>query len=305
MQVRRFPPATRRYYNRTEAFSVRADCPAGVVLDLETDSDLLQLTAIVGAGARGVAYFDLYVDGCFTGMIGDTSPGEMISGEVRWARPSTGLSHVTLYLPQSRTVLLQRIAVADGATLRPAQPAPYLLALGDSITQGMDGVHPSLTYPAVAARELGLSLYNCGIGGHTFDADSIPDRPVPEPALITVAFGVNDWGLKRDVTAAHSFLTRLRAWYPVSPVFVLEPIWSAQLDPEPGDGYPLAAYRHDLTAIAAKFPGVSCLPSVALFPTGNTLLCDGVHPNTEGHIVYGRNLAELLRAYSRAGVPVW
>jgi lysophospholipase L1-like esterase len=291
LELVRFSDAALAAYAEKEMWTVRAWCPAGVTLQLVTDSPTLDIELALGPGARQPAYVDAYVDGRFAATLGSATPGETLAGT--FTLPGTP-AHVSLYLPHCRQAGIRTLALADGASWTPAPAQPILLALGDSITQGMDAHHPSLTYPAVAARRLGMSLYNGGIGGYVFDAASLPDAPVADPALITVAYGTNDWSHRRDVAHARDYLTRLRALYPTTPVAVLAPLWrSADATEEAAS---LADYRAALTAIVAGFPGMTTVPMPALLPPGPAFLCDGVHPDAAGHVVYGENLAGALQA---------
>lgn len=61
----------------------------------------------------------------------------------------------------------------------------------------MDAVHPSLTYPSLAAKMLDMDVINMGVGGGTFYADDV-DYTGYEPDLITVSFDTNDWGWVKD-----------------------------------------------------------------------------------------------------------
>ncbi len=297
LELSRFRADALAAYAVLDGWTLRAQCPAGVVLEWLTDSPSLSLRAQLGPGAREPAFFDLYVDGRFTGTLGAATPGETVEGTFTW--PSTGSARVALYLPHCRRVGLQRIALAGDWT--PAPPLPTLLALGDSITQGMDTPHPSLIYPAVAARLLGMGLYNAGVGGYVFDAASLPAPPVADPALITVAYGTNDWSAGRDVAQARPYLARVRALYPATPVVVLAPLWRTACDAAPATGATLADYRRALAAIVADFPGMTYLPMTHLLPPSPEFLSDGTHPNAVGHLVLGANLARTLAG--RAAAP--
>ena len=205
------------------------------------------------------------------------------------------LRTVLLYLPHCRQAGLVSLALDDGATVMP-RIQPVMLALGDSITQGMESPYPSLTWPAVAARRLGMDVHNAGIGGHFFEAAALPEQPVKEPTLITVAYGTNDWNIGWDVAHARTYLARLRELYPATPLAVLEPIWWEGHEEQAHHGCTFAAYREELRAIALAFHPDYLLPMSALLPPGPCLLADGVHPSAAGHVVMGENVALLLQA---------
>jgi len=272
----------------------RAGCSAGIALAFETDSDRLYIDATVGKGARDACFIDVWTDERFTAIIGDTKPGNRIESEILFPR-SSRRRHVTLYLPHTRAMTLSMVGMAEDAAFRPADRRPVLLTLGDSITQGMDSLHPSQTYAAVLARQLGMDLHNQGIGGAVFDSATLPTVPVPGVELITVAFGVNDWIRGRPPEAASSYLARILEQYPGVPVVVFEPVWYPHGDEvdrvPPEREIPFSAYRQGLRDVVRQFESIPFVPRDQLLPSASLTLLDGVHPNTLGQIIYGNNAA--------------
>jgi len=300
----RFAPATRACWQRIAdvherpQLMVRVDCSAGVVLDFLTDSASVAVDVALGEGARQVAHVDLWADGAFVGCTGGPEPGEALRAEMRLP-PGDGLRRCTLHLPQSRTCRVRAVGLADGACFQPAPPHPLLLALGDSITQGMDSAHPSLTFPAVMARALGVHQHNGGVGGWIFDAGSLPEPPVEAPRLVTVAFGTNDFGQGMTAGPAGSYLERVRELFPHAPIAVLEPLWRSAYGGETernAAGQTLPEYRAELRAAAAGLPGVTLVRMGSQLPPGDQFLNDGLHPNTVGHLVLGLNVAQAARS---------
>ncbi len=114
---------------------------------------------------------------------------------VRFDNPEHLPLEVRIYLPLIMSVAVGRL-VSNG-TAAPAPRRGYLLALGDSITQGFVVGCPSLSYPALLSAELGLDLVNQAVCGYVFDQKTLTGikalRKEP-PAAITVAYGTNDWG---------------------------------------------------------------------------------------------------------------
>ena len=298
----RFAPATRASWQRIAdeherpQLMVRVDCSAGVVLDFLTDSASVSVEAVLGEGARQVAHFDLWADGAFVGCLGGGEPGDCVRGEI--ALPSGGgQRRCRLHLPQSRTCRVRAVGLSDGASFEPAPALPVLLALGDSITQGMDSAHPSLAFPAVLGRRLGMCPRNGGVGGWVFDADSLPEPPVAAPALVLVGFGTNDFGQGMTPEPAGPYLQRVRAFYPDAPVVVLEPLWRSAYGGESGRnavGLTLSEYRAGLREVVAGFPDVTLVRMESQLPPGDQFLQDGLHPSTTGHVVLGDNIARAL-----------
>lgn len=299
LELLRFSETHLRYWHDLglEAKLVRVYCDAGITLDFVTDSDSLFLEAALGKAARPPAFFDVWVDDVFVAYIGSAEPGDTVSGEVRLPAPGE-MRRVTIYLPHLRATYLRSVSLSDGARLEVAPARKTLLTLGDSITQGMSSPHGSLTYTSVLARQLGLTQHNQGVGGGVYSADTLADPPVEDPALITVAFGVNDWNNARPPSNAGSYLERLRGFYPDRPIVVFEPTWFSNGDgehaPKVDRGTTFEEYRQALRDIVAGFDSVTIVPWQQLLPAGHSLVPDGCHPNAPGHVVYGMNAARAI-----------
>ena len=164
----------------------------------------------------------------------------------------------------------------------------------------MDSLHPSQTYAAVMARQLGLDLHNQGVGSGTFNVDTLQEETVSGVEQVTVAFGVNDWrnGLTPD--CAMPYLERLLQLYPNVPVAVFEPVWYPYGDQEhalfPDTETPFSAYRYGLSQVVDGFETIHFVPRHQLMPDGPSSLLVGGHPNTQGQMVYGQNAAVAIRA---------
>lgn len=292
----RFPDEALAYYACLEGWRIRTRCPAGVVLDFMTDSDALTVEACFGESMRGHFCFDLLVDGVLAGSCSQRQGGDTFTGQILPVPSGGKTRRWQLYLPYTRTTFLRAVGLSDGASFAPAPPRPVLLALGDSITQGAEAFHPSLVFIAVAARQLGMTLFNYGVGGAMFAAESLPKMPVASPALIAIAYGTNDFSAGLDPSAAQAYLRRVDELYPAVPVAVLAPLY--RFGPPEGErgkaGITMAEYRDALSRIVERFPAMSLLPAGSLLGHDESLLADGLHPNESGHVVYGLNLAKQL-----------
>jgi lysophospholipase L1-like esterase len=299
----RFPEEVRAHYHGMgEGRAIRSDCTPGVVLAFETDASWISLEAHVAEGARSFGFADIYMDGHFVAFAEDEESTGRIAGVVELPPAEDAPRRVELYLPHCRTTRLESLALPDDATCRPVPGRPRWLALGDSITQGMNAVHPSLIWPAVAARALGLHVHNAGVGGAVFDERTLMQPPLDEPDMITVAYGINDFNAGHDASDAAPYLRRLRGLYPDVAIAVLEPTYSPRegfdREPKPNDaGLTLAEFRAQLREVVDGFEGMSCLRADVILPPVPHFAPDGVHPDTTGHIVMGTNLARSLRMH--------
>ncbi len=301
LQFLRHPDAAIDYYGEYGPYQRDwAQHPSGVALEFYTDSDQLHLEIVLSPAADAPAFFDIWIDDQFAGSVGGAAVTEELAQSF-WLSVDGERQErlVTLYLWHSRQCWIRSIGLDDDASMRPGPERPVLLVLGDSIARGGNADHPSLTYATLAARKLGMSLHNCGVGGHVFDAASLPERPIENPALIYVAYGINDWGRNRDIGEARAYLERLRDLYPTTTIVVQQPIYRKGADDQPAQpneqGQLLSTYREALATLVAQMPKMLCLPWQELFPRDASMLVDSTHPNTAGHIVYGGNVACLLR----------
>lgn len=296
----RFPAPVLEHYSQKDGQRIRSRCPTGVVLDMVTDTREIHVSAEIGEGARPPAFFDLLVNGALVDTLGKEDAPTHIAGSLHCYGSEKGPQHVRLYLPHVRIVTLNAVAIDDGASLQPASAQPLWLALGDSITQGMSSAHPALTYVTVAARDAGYSVFNHGVGGAVFELETLPEKPTENPEIITVAYGVNDWNRGLPADNAGPYLERLRALYPDTPITVLEPLTymkAAEGKDETAAneaGIALERYRESLRDIVASQSNMTLLSRHQLLPYAPDFQRDGCHPSTEGHIVYGRNLATHL-----------
>ncbi len=236
---------------------------------------------------------DLVVDGAYR----MTAPAVEGLVTLSFENPSHAPAEVTVYLP-----CLMNVAVGNLSTNGSLEPAPergYLLALGDSITQGYVVGTPSASWPARVARALGLDLVDQAIAGHHFDAHTLRGakalRENP-PAAILVAYGTNDWAhtdtkrdLVRDMT---SYLGKLAEKFVDTPIFVVSPIWRADEDEQRRHGCSLAWYRSVLCDECARL-GLGYIEGADIVPHDVALFSDRrLHPNAEG----ARYLAEGVLA---------
>ena len=243
---------------------------------------------------------DLVVDGTYV----RTVPVREGAVTLAFDNPNHQPAEVRVYLP-----CLMTVAVGNLSTNGSIERAPkrgYLLALGDSITQGYVVGSPSASWPARVARACGLDLVNQAIAGHHFDIHTLRGmkalRENP-PAAIVVAYGTNDWAhtdTKRELVANMTkYLGRLAERFQETPVYVLSPIWRAdEGEPRP-HGRTLAWWRDTLRDECQRL-GLRYVDGTELVPADTSLYADGrLHPNATG----AEHLAEgVLEAFDHDGL---
>ena len=281
-----------------EPSELRARCAAGIMLCIDTDSPTLDLTGRVLTGARTYAGFDVEVDGrAIEAHRIETRP------ETRTLRlfdlPTGPSRRIVVTFPQSAIVELDALTLASGskATASASDRKKYL-AIGDSITHGMDARRPSSAYAVQLARLLQLELLNVGVGGHVYDLEALDDDLPFKPDLVTIAYGTNDWsrGTSQAEIAAtvEQYLPRLlESTAAAARVFVLTPIWRQNGDETKPSGT-LVEFSRAIATAATSFDRVTVVDGTTLVPHLPDLYADGVHPNDEGFLHYAINLGRAI-----------
>lgn len=288
----------------------RAVSTAGVVLDFATNGTEVSLDCRVvrpldtqhplyhevmeGGTNGGVRPFgraeegnmdgiDLVVDGR---LVATVAP---VDGTLRFAfsNPDHEELEVRIYLPNIMAVAVGNLRT--NGSLKPVPARGYLLALGDSITQGFVCGRPSFSFPAQVAATLGIDLLNQAIAGHVFDADSMGGISLwrgEAPEVIVVAYGTNDWARMRSMSSieggAAAFFDRLSWAFPKVPVYVLSPLWRAdEHDPMPC-GEPLTRMHQMLGRVCSRHNNVRMVDGYHGIPKDPSLFADGrLHPGPE------------------------
>ncbi len=288
------------YNNEDKVLGTRAENSSGISIEFETAADMFTLDVRLTNEVRNENSVTVYENGHLTQIIGMT-----------WDEPKTKLiyrkkqesmlgkrCHYAIYLPVMATASVQNLSAED-ATPTPKR-AKQLLALGDSITQGVHAQASAHAYATRLARRFDLELCNQAVGGYYFnDAAFVKDA---NPSVITLAYGINDicrFGEEADPAAvvlqnADACFAKLGVLYPRVPVFCLTPIWRADFAPEQLPIY--EKLTAGLLALCAKH-GAHALDGSVLFPHDAGLFTDGyLHPNDDGFAVMAEIFADAIGA---------
>ena len=347
LSPRRLPSWTRRQL--PPFVDIMARMPSGVRLRFATDSrrvglSFLATTMVLPGRARRPVVFNLEVNGLRTTVaslrgnalkVDFTSPDgfELERGDqdtLVFPDLEEGTKTCELWLPHNAYVELRGLVIDDEATVEPppADTRPRWIHHGSSISHCMEAEEPALTWPAVAAREAGVSLTSLGFGGQChldqFVARTMRDAPAD---IVTVKAGINivNMDSMRErvfVPALHGFLDTLREGKPDTPVAVVSPIYCPCAETRPGPTIPNAEGRFvtvdgfeehrvgclTLTRIreliaeavetrrAAGDTALHYVDGLELFgPEDAGDLPDDLHPNPAGYVRMGERFAPVLR----------
>jgi len=257
--------------------------PSGVRLVFRSAATVVELETrptkrvYPGLPARPDGRYDLFVDdipAATTTVAGGNTmimnftgaPPEFRAGPTGIARFGglTGQDKtIVIWLPWDETTELIKLRTDAPVEVIKDPARPVWLHHGSSISHGSNAAGPSQTWPAIAARAMGLELLNLGLGGSAlldpFVARTIRDLPADR---ISIKIGINLVNadlmrLRAFVPAVHGFLDTIREGHPDTPLMIISPILCPIQETTPGPLMPdLEAYgRGELRFVATGDPG--------------------------------------------------
>jgi lysophospholipase L1-like esterase len=298
----------------------RAGMPAGVRIAFHSDTEGL-------AGQLEPLAPDLFaveqaqaarIDVCCDGALHASTPLLDRTDFVVDGLPR-GNKLVEVWLPEYREIRLRRLALSDGASVRPYEDMrPRWLIYGSSNTQSRGAESPIYTWPAVVARRCGLNHTNVAYGGECH-LDSMVARMMRGlPAhLITMEVGINIYingtlNARAIRAALIGFVQIVREGHPDTPLAVVSSFYSAQRETTPNSlGLTLPAIREVVAEAVASLrssgdTNTHYVAGLDLF--GEDMapeLPDQLHPSAEGYKILGARFAERVvpRLLPGAGAP--
>jgi hypothetical protein len=281
--------------------------PAGVRISFHSDT---QTVAGEIEPVDEPSKIDLYCDGRLHGMID-------LAGQRRFEFRDLpdGEKLIELWLPQYVQFRLHGLELTAGATVKPYDDSrPRWVTYGSSITHCRAAESPSQTWPAIAARKLGLNLTCLGYGGNChlepMLARMIRDLPAD---FLSMKAGINIYGSgslnsRTFIPAVIGFAQIIREKHPDTPFAVISPIFSAFRETTPNSvGFTLEAMREEVAEAVQIMVGkgdrnIHYVDGLKLFgPDLGGLLPDELHPNAEGYQIMGENFVDNVAAAIFAG----
>ena len=295
------------YFEKTpDTLYPKTFATAGMKLDLLTDANEISFDFRVRTTCGRTFYsFDLYVDGVFCDELYVMNLISKSSGTVSFSLPE-GAHRITIYFPNLMRTDVKNV-ILDGESF--AEPVPSkmkILCLGDSITQGYDAYHSSLSYVNRISEALDAEILNQAIGAEVFD-EKILDEELPfDPDLITIAYGTNDWAVleskEQFLTGAENFFKKIKNIYPDKKIVYISPIWRGDYQrPFGTQDTAVGGFEESVKAlqILAKENGLIIVDGVPLTPHHSDFFADQfLHPNDLGFGFYAENLLKALKKES-------
>ena len=293
MMPTRFTAYQRELFSQNEPQYVRSHAPSSVCIAFRTAATKISLEYKITAKARNWALFDLKCDG----LLVDSVTAVEDEGRVEFSLSGNEKFEYRLYLPHL-VVLYVRNIVSDA----PLYPVPnrerLWLALGDSITQGMNARHPTLSYPSIISDYAGLDLLNTGVGGTKFNALHL-DCVEKEPSLITVAFGCNDWGIPRAELLENvaAYMDKLTSLYACRNIYAILPIWRGNENDIKAD-MTFREHREIIRSVLAGYPFVKIIDGYKIIPHLSEFYGEtqspSIHPTEEGFLLMSSALIKEI-----------
>ena len=276
---------------------------AGMKLDIITDAKALSFDyRVFSASSRTFYSVDLYIDGIFCDELYVMNFIRKKSGNVSFALPE-GSHRITVYFPNLMRMDLKNVILEDASFADPAPSKMKILCLGDSITQGYDAYHSSLSYVNRLSQTLDAEILNQAVGGEVFDAKILDGSLAFDPDLITVAYGTNDWAVRESkkefLEEAERFFQTVREIYPKEKTVYISPIWRGDYQKPFGTEETRVGAFDDAVADLkrlARDNGLSVVDGAQLTPHHSDFFADQIlHPNELGFGFYAENLLRELK----------
>ena len=288
------------------------DTDAGIQMYFKTDAEALRLKVRVFDEycARRYFSFDVFSDEERIGSLRNF-PDEDINidfTEIKYPQGSfegdfplvDKNAVIRIVFPNTVTAEVEEIELVGASYVTPFKWDKILLAHGDSITHGMDGIFASNTYISKLAYALGCELYNKGIGGAKYNPALVESKADYVPDYITVAYGTNDWWMTTEADMrekCREFLSRLLCQYPTAKIFVLSPIWRRNYldEREFGDFFRVELV---IKEICQELGGLIFIRGWDLVPHDASCFGDTIlHPNDKGYGYYYENLLKEIKKH--------
>ncbi|OZU88264.1 hypothetical protein CIL03_11455 [Virgibacillus indicus] len=275
-------------FSKEERYWPRIRCLAGISLEFSTSTAFIKFRFTMKNFVRNWLHFDVYINDAFY-KSAEFNPIKDGYNEFYLELPPAAaqLNKVVIYFPHNLELVIHQFEISDHAVFNPVENLERsLLCLGDSITQGMDALHPSAIYPAILARTLKMNLLNQGVGGHVFDAKCLDEHLPYKPDIITVAYGTNDWGRCDSITQfrdnCSDFFQKLSCCFPAADIFVITPVWRSDWKERKLTGS-FSDVGEVIEEVCSSYQRISIINGLDLIAHQSTYYnSDGVHPNDEG-----------------------
>ena len=293
----RFSDERLRLYTEEKPECPYAYCPVGMSMEFVTDAKTVSFSYRMTKIYYPVIVFDVYENGLFTRAVREPDGSE--SGTVEYTIQTPG-AVVEIFFPIGADVTFTDIRIGNFKTVSHAHE-PKLLVLGDSISQGLFGVNPSVSVVPLLARHYGYDYLNLSVGGEVFRPDLVEPELADRLERILVGLGTNDLGFVQDIHKIRkkidAFFAELKRRYPDTPVTVVSPFWqivfSEGTDEMNEKLHTTLLIGEHARRVAAEY-GHTALDGMQLIPHEQEFFSDHAHPSDKGFAYLALELIRRL-----------
>ena len=245
--------------------------------------------------------FDCLVDGK---RISSAPANNPVSFELR--NPDGRIQQVEIIFPYMKSLMLRDVVLYRCQHVKAMEKRPFVLFLGDSLTQGANARHSDIAWYRTVAQSWDMDMLNQGICGQVFCPESLDPFAflIDMPRRLVCAFGTNDWqcssARKRDMRVENmrSYFATVHHIFPRVETFVVTP--ARRLDETVSRSFYTMAEWRDLIAQEAASYHMHVIDGTTLLPEDPAFFQDGfLHPNDRGEEYYATQF--LAQAEERQG----
>ncbi len=281
--------------NASAGLFIRARSSTGCWIRFSSDGHVKLKGRFLGF-ARPMRAFDVRIDGEYVDLIAPESKGDFV---IEFPFTEEGGFHdFEVLFPHLAELEIYGLEVTPVTQFRPIGPlsGPSWLALGDSVTQGMNATRPKRVYIQQVADELGLRLKNYGVGGAGMWPKLWKEAVEEKADLISIAVGGNDHsqGIGYDIFKERyrRLLDVIRFFNPDTPILCITSTWRVGEEEREKEGLFREDYREAVRELVDEIsdPQIKVVEGKSLLPCDPQFLSDGVHPTDLGFDVMANNL---------------
>ncbi len=276
------------------------NCTAGVYMEFITDAEEISFDYFFRLLFFPSVIFDIFENDIYTDFVRE--PDSSNKGHISYKKKTPGRTRIKIYLPYHGETHISNINFGNFTTTRETR-AKRFLVYGDSISQGLMGTHPCMSWVPLVCNATDADYINLSVGGDLFDKDMIDENYPWKPTALMIALGTNDLyfnGRYSEIkTNIEEFFKKLRSVYPDIPVNVITPAWQTDLetfDTQEGcDKYKLYGQIYAKIIKEAEKAGCNAVEGLKIMPHVPEYFTDHVHPNDMGFLQYALGLLRYLK----------
>ncbi|MBE7058801.1 MAG: SGNH/GDSL hydrolase family protein [Ruminococcaceae bacterium] len=293
---------TKRQYEvyATKPWCCYPRCTAGVYMEFITDAEEISFDYYFSYLFFPQVIFDIFEDGVYMDFIREQDGSN--SGHIVYRKKNPGKVCLKIYLPYNGETYISNINFGDFKTTKDRRERK-LLVYGDSISQGLMGTHPCMSYVPLVADAIKADYLNLSVGGDLYDPEMLDPKVPFKPTVIIVALGANDLifngkynSIKKNI---ENFFAKLRSIYPDAVINVITTIWQTDIE---NDDTEKARKKYELfkkmrAKIKKEAEKANCnvINGLEIMPHIPAYFTDHAHPNDLGFLQYALNVLRDLK----------